>query len=369
MDYLRYSCFPETYVEGRGWFRAAAAAAGARLASHVLPARLGPDGEELATDVAWLGPPDARHVFLSIAGTHGTEYFCGVAGQLQWLATADSHSLPPGVAVCLVHAHNPYGAAYASRSNENNVDLNRNFFPGPLPPRTPALGAALRECLYTREMSEHVLVDAMARFQDLLAGGSRPAVLEAIGAGQNSHPDGLTYCGVAPEWSTRNLQQLVSRDLARAEKVAVLDWHTGLGAFGAASLMTDMAPDTEAFRWAATWWGVSIREDADEAPFDPGENAGLINSGVARMLRERGAIVANAVVEIGTYENPGVLASLLVDRWLRFECRDRNDPHAVRMRTLMAERLNPSVPEWRRSALAHAARLYRRSITGLASWR
>jgi hypothetical protein len=51
--------FSENYVEARGKFTGAARAAGAEIASFVL-GRGGPDGGELSTDVAWLGPPDAN---------------------------------------------------------------------------------------------------------------------------------------------------------------------------------------------------------------------------------------------------------------------------------------------------------------------
>ncbi|BAB52438.1 DUF2817 domain-containing protein [Mesorhizobium japonicum] len=40
----------------------------------------GPAGEELFTDVAWFGNPDAYHVGVLISATHGVEGYCGSAG-------------------------------------------------------------------------------------------------------------------------------------------------------------------------------------------------------------------------------------------------------------------------------------------------
>ena len=37
----------------------------------------GPDGGELATDIAWIGPRSATAVLVMISGTHGVEGFCG----------------------------------------------------------------------------------------------------------------------------------------------------------------------------------------------------------------------------------------------------------------------------------------------------
>ena len=56
-------CFSENYLIAREKFMSAARAAGAALDSSVLPER-GPDGDELATDVAWLGPLDAPRVLV-----------------------------------------------------------------------------------------------------------------------------------------------------------------------------------------------------------------------------------------------------------------------------------------------------------------
>jgi len=38
--------------------------------------------------------------------------------------------LPADAALILVHVLNPFGMTYLRRGNENNVDLNRNFFFG-----------------------------------------------------------------------------------------------------------------------------------------------------------------------------------------------------------------------------------------------
>src|SRR5665213_4052681 len=50
----------------------AARAAGAELSSFVLDKK-GPAGENLSTDVAWLGPRDAKGVMVTISATHGVE--------------------------------------------------------------------------------------------------------------------------------------------------------------------------------------------------------------------------------------------------------------------------------------------------------
>ena len=119
-------CFSEDYVEARGKFTLAAREAGAEIASFVLDRR-GPEGDELSTDVAWLGPPDANRALVTISGTHGVEGFFGSATQIEWLRRTQTAPLKESIAALHIHAINPYGFAWLRRSNEANIDINRNW--------------------------------------------------------------------------------------------------------------------------------------------------------------------------------------------------------------------------------------------------
>ncbi len=46
---------------------------------------IGPEGEQLVTDTAWIGPEDASRVLVLIGGTHGIEGFTGSAIQIDLL--------------------------------------------------------------------------------------------------------------------------------------------------------------------------------------------------------------------------------------------------------------------------------------------
>lgn len=62
--------FSKSYREARQRFLDCAAAAGAALETKPHPMS-GPDGEALATDLAWLGPSDAERVLVTMSATHG----------------------------------------------------------------------------------------------------------------------------------------------------------------------------------------------------------------------------------------------------------------------------------------------------------
>lgn len=77
--------FSGDYSALRTRFLAAARTAGASLVEYLHPLH-GPDGERLATDVAYLGRNDARKLMVLISGTHGVEGPFGSACQTAWLS-------------------------------------------------------------------------------------------------------------------------------------------------------------------------------------------------------------------------------------------------------------------------------------------
>jgi hypothetical protein len=132
--------FSPNYATARDRFRRKVSAAGGRLAVLDLAAK-GPDGETLSIDIGWFGAEASPRVLLHSSGLHGVEGFAGSAIQLQLLDT-----LPPvdnGKALVLVHILNPYGMAWLRRTNERNVDLNRNFLFGEPYAKAPAAYAQL----------------------------------------------------------------------------------------------------------------------------------------------------------------------------------------------------------------------------------
>jgi len=366
-DYKKYNYFPETYCEGKMWFEKLMKAASGRMESHTLPNYEGPFGEVLSTEVAWFGPVEAKKVFVSISGTHGQEYFSGAAGQFQWIDNKEYENLPDDVAVCLVHCNNPYGSAYLSRGNEDFVDLNRNYLDSYENLRANDLVDELNKLVFTKNMNEHCLDDAMANLYEFVEKNDTKKALTAIGGGQNSHPDGNLYCGKEQSWSVKNLKHLIATKLCHAEKVALIDWHTGLGDFGELSVLTEFEDDAYELKIAKSWWGENLGIKGDSSEEQP-DFIGHVSHGMADDLRALNVKVIESVVEIGTVDNQSVLAALLIDRWLRKVCQNPNQEHAIKMRTQMIERLNPSLTSWRLKVLEHTKELYKATINGLADW-
>lgn len=317
----------QSYVEARAAFLDVAGTARADVQTFPHPER-GPDGEELAVDVAELGPVDATDVVLVVSATHGVEGYCGSALQRHWL-THHAAERPAHVRVVLVHALNPYGFAWVRRVNEDNVDLNRNFVDWTAPDGRPANAAysGIADLLVptdwstteqertTGELMTFAVDAGIERFQAIVSGG------------QYDHPSGIFYGGSGPTWSHRWLRAWAAEHLATAERLTVIDVHTGLGPWGHGELISHAAPgDPEYDRAAARWDGVRSMVAGDSVSADLTGDWLAITHELAPA-----AEVTPVAIEYGTVDVLDVLQALRADAWLHAHGDPRSaDAAAVR---------------------------------------
>ncbi|KAG1459296.1 hypothetical protein G6F57_014537 [Rhizopus arrhizus] len=209
-----WDCFSVDYAAARQAFVAVATQRGAALSRHEHPTLKDPHGQALSVDVAVLGRADAPRTHLAISGTHGLEGAAGSAVQIGWLRADGGNPLPDDVNVVLVHALNPYGYAYDTRTTENNVDLNRNFIDHTRPtPATPHY-ATLHPHLIPDAWTEASLEAGARAVEAFRETHGADALFNTTASGQYTHPDGLVYGGSGPEWSNRTLRRIVDEPLA-----------------------------------------------------------------------------------------------------------------------------------------------------------
>jgi hypothetical protein len=253
--------FSESYSEARGKFLAAAISADARIHTYGRDDVKGRDGEHLACDVAILGPETTERAAIVITGTHGAESYCGSAILHRWL-TDEDHSALDEIKVVLVHAINPWSVSHKSRTTENNVDLNRNFFIAPS-------GYDRANPSYDT-LAPFLHIDELSAPGDLAAYKAYRAYLDTHGwhlegevwAGQSHRPDGMYYTGKRPEWANGIFRRIVNEHLGTAERIGFIDWHTCIGAFGEIVYLVfdeEGSPERAA---AMDWWGLNSGSEA-----------------------------------------------------------------------------------------------------------
>jgi hypothetical protein len=363
MEY--YDCYAASYARARAKFLKAAGDAGADLRAFVHPAHTTPDGEPLAIDVACFGDRKAARQALFVSGTHGQEGFSGSAVQVGWMKDGGPTRLPADVGVVLVHALNPYGFAHFTRTTENNVDLNRNFIdrtagPPPANPHYETLHDALMIHDWTE--AENARVDAaMASFTE---NHGRDALFDTLARGQYGHADGLMYGGKDREWSNVTLETIVQSTLGDAEKVAFIDWHTGIGEYGKPFFLCFNEPGGALFTRACDWWGKENVDGVRPHGMERPNYTGLVFGGVQRFLGNRQ--MCGAVIEFGT-RGVHMRRVLRLDQWLRRQ--DGLDPDVrAGLQGDMMDAFCPFDGQWRKDTLTSGLALTDQAIKGLAAW-
>ena len=360
------ACFPRDYAESRRRFLRAAKARGAEIRSYVNPTR-GPDGGRLATDCTWLGPRNAKNVLVLMSGTHGVEGFCG-AGALMDVLTSPP-SLPRGLGLLLVHAINPSGFAWIRRVTEEGVDLNRNFVDFKNSPANPGYDA-LAGAILPAKIEGPVYARAQKKLQAYIARHGLPAFNVAIAGGQYRHPKGLFYGGAGPTWSHRTEAAIIADyALARRRRVAVLDYHTGLGPHGYGDLLCAHMPNTRSAALSRKLFGDNLSESFD-GKTNAGQAAPGARHGFASMLWEKklGGRVAYVGIEYGTYDGLKVVRPALVAyHWLHARGPVRwQDARTRKIKAALRKAFYPDTDAWREAVLWRSRQSIRLAAEGLA---
>jgi hypothetical protein len=360
---MTFNCadsFSGDYREARARFREAAASAGGTLDAIVHPLK-GPDGGDLSTDVAWFGPRDAERVLVMISGTHGVEGFCGSGAQTHWLYRGEAARLPSGVAALMIHAINPYGFAWLRRVTEDNVDLNRNWidFSAPLP-RNPGYDE-LSEVVCPAEWTDDVQRSSAAALGAYSAKHGPAALQQAISGGQYRRPAGLFYGGTAPTWSRRTQTAIFEQYLGQAGRVAIIDYHTGLGPWGYGEQIVTDHRDSETFRRAAAWYGGAITSTLDGSS----SSAKIAGDGLdAAPALLPNAEVTGMALEVGTQSLGQVLLALRADAWLHAH-GDPESPPGLAIKRQIRDAYYGDADDWKGMVAAQSMLVCRQALAGL----
>ncbi|WP_281016092.1 MULTISPECIES: M14 family metallopeptidase [unclassified Minwuia] len=352
--------FSADYRQARGRFLDAAADVGARVETHENPVP-GPNGGPLATDVAFLGDPQAEAALLTFSGTHGAEGFCGSGVQVGWLESGLWREVPDGIAQIHVHGINPFGFAHLSRTTEDNVDLNRNFVDFAAGAPVNAGYETIHDILCPKvwdDEAETRLAQGVAKYTEEHGFW---AFQEAATSGQHTHRDGIFFGGTAPSWSRLTVARLLATHCSTRRRLAVIDYHTGLGPRGFGERIVDHLPDTAGYQRCLDWY------DSDCASPHLGTSASAKLTGQMLDAIEHGlpqVEVTAIALEYGTQPENQVISALCVDNWLRFH-GDVSSPKGRDIKARVREAFYQDALDWKQAVFERALDTQRRAIRGL----
>lgn len=354
-----HDAFSKSYAEARQKFLSAAQQAGLQVECHIHPEK-GRDGEELAMDVVREGPADAKQVLLVSSACHGVEGYCGSGVQIDALRSAEWHKAvaQSGVAVVYVHTLNPHGFSHVRRVTQENVDLNRNFhdFSKPLPENNAY-----------KEVQHLLLPDVwppneanMQATMQFIATHGMPKLQAAVSQGQHHDPKGLFFGGKAPTWSNQTIRKVLKQQGGKAQKLAWIDLHTGLGPSGVGERIYAGANDAAAIERARQWWGniTSIYDGTSSSAF----LTGLMWMSVQDECPQ--AEYTGIALEYGTLPMNDMLMALRADHWLHIHPEAAEDlKKSIKAQIFQA--FYTDTDEWRTQIITQARDAMFQALQGL----
>jgi hypothetical protein len=246
---------------------------------------------------------------------------------------------------------------------EDNVDLNRNWIdfaqPRPANPGYSQLSDAICPADWTQEArsaSDRVL-NAYA------AEHGFPALQLAITGGQYSHPSGLFFGGGGATWSRRTQSEILRGRLTEAGKVAVIDYHTGLGAWGYGEQILTDRRGSAAFTRATGWWGAAITSPADGTSTSAditGDNLGALGALLPH------AEVTDMALEFGTRSLIEVLTALRADAWLHAH-GDLDSAQGRTIKSQVRDAFYGDADDWKGMVTGQSLLATRQAIRGLST--
>jgi hypothetical protein len=261
--------------------------------------------------------------------------------------------------VLTIHAVNPFGFSHLKRTNEDNIDLNRNFndFSRPYPANEvyeQVHAALVPKHWPPTDADEMRLAEAMKT----VAGRTSPGV----SSGQATHDDGLFYAGIAPAWSNRIIRSILQHHGRSRRHIAWIDVHTGLGPYGHGEKIFGRHP-FETLQRALSWWGSDLIASVQAESVSP-RTTGHITGAAPQECPQ--AAITPMTLEYGTLPSLQVRRALRGEAWLAGHPEATPDT-ATAIRRMVRDAFYVDADDWKGMVLGQFRALALQTINGLAA--
>lgn len=314
----------------------------------------------LTTDLTLLKNNSEQLLIIS-SGLHGIEGFVGSAIQREILQQFNKQkNLKKDI--LFIHALNPWGMAHRRRTNEDNIDLNRNFSSD----RKLFLNKNNEYLQITDFLNPYDKVDLgffsrISFFTDaikLIIKYSIETLRKSILLGQYSVPKGLYYGGGEVSELQIHIDKLLDTDLAQYKKILWIDLHTGYGAKEKLHLLLDESASESAKQTQKYFTNTQI-DFGDQKNFYK-SSGDLVNYLVSKSKTQH---EINAIVfEYGTMDSQKTLGSIESLRRMVLENQGahfgyQNDASEAEVKNLFEDMFFPQSEQWKSSILIQTQKL------------
>lgn len=240
------------------------------------------------------------------------------------------------------------------------------------PPASDELHYQIADAVHFQEISLDSLVSSTDKLKELAKTVGKDRFGNALIGGQYIVPNSLKFGGSVPSWSNTALRKIASAHLANAEKVALLDWHTGLGSYGGTYELPFWQRGSTSWEKTVEMWGKEAVERGSsgitESPVQdttPDQLNGLVITGVMQAAPD--AIYAGGVIEFGTVPFNMIVQATILDMWLAVN-RDEVGQELPYWKQQVRTMFSPRDPEWESSVLRKAESHYENALRVLKNW-
>ena len=262
----------------------------------------------------------------------------------------------------LVHANNPHGFAHQRRVNEDNIDLNRNFIDFDAEtPDSPGY-ADLHPALVPEAWDGPVREAADAVIDAYKAREGLPAFQKVTSRGQYTFPNGLFFGGTGPSWSRLTIEGFARAHLAQAERIAVVDFHTGLGPRGYGEVIGRGGPGDPQYERTVAWYGPDVKSAA------VGNSASVRLSGTIDFGYRRACPHAEQTaitLEFGTLPLEEVHEAIRADNWLYAKGGAETSPHFKSIKAQMRAAFYGEDSQWKKDIWALGQDIVEKALNGV----
>ncbi|THD57444.1 DUF2817 domain-containing protein, partial [Phenylobacterium sp.] len=248
------------------------------------------------------------------------------------------------------------------RVTHENVDLNRNWVDfNSARPGNPGY-EALADLICPRAWTIEAQAKASEGLSAYVSEHGFMALQQALSGGQYSHPLGIFFGGDQPTWSRRVQTVLFEGYLRGAGRIAIIDYHTGLGPWGYGEQIVVDRPQSERFKRAARWYGAAVT-----SPFAGGDSASAEITGdglsfAASLLGH--AEVTGMALEFGTKPAMAVLNALRADAWLH-AYGDPRSPEGQGIKAEVRDAFFTDADDWKGMIAGQSLLATRQALKGL----
>ena len=249
----------------------------------------------------------------------------------------------------MIHAINPYGFAHLRRSNEDNIDLNRNFIDHTKPYPENEGYKKLADVLLPKSLNTWTEMKLRIRLLWYRLKYGSAAMKRAVSGDQFSHPTNIFFGGHHEAWSNRMLKKILKRYLSNAKRVIFIDFHTGLGPFGSAEIILNVSSDSPEYQRAVQMWGDLVKTTVSGDSLSVHLQSSL-KLAIPRTIPQ--AEVTAVSLEFGTYSAKEVFLALWAENWLYHYAGD-NHPKTQEIKAELLRAFYPNTDEWKQLIWNH----------------